>query len=50
MVYIIHFKKSRFVEDLLFYIENEVIAFPKIEIYETELAMFNVYIKSDVVI
>ena len=30
--YIIHFKKSRFVEDLLFYTENEVIALPKIEI------------------
>ena len=25
-------KKSRFVEDLLFYSKNEVIAFPKIEI------------------
>ena len=28
----IHFKKSRFVADLLFYTENEVIALPKIEI------------------
>ena len=32
MVYTAHFKKSRFVEDLLFYSKNEVIAFPKIEI------------------
>ena len=32
MVYITHFKKSRFVEDLLFYSKNEVIASPKIEI------------------
>ena len=32
MVYTAHFQKSRFVEDLLFYSKNEVIAFPKIEI------------------
>ena len=30
-VYIIHLKKSRFVEDLSFYPKNEVVAFPKIE-------------------
>ena len=28
----IQLQKSRFVEDLLFYSKNEVIAFPKIEI------------------
>ena len=32
MVYTTHFKKSCFVEDLLFYSKNEVIDFPKIEI------------------
>ena len=26
------FKKSRFVEELLFYLKNEIVAFPKIEI------------------
>ena len=31
MVKIIHLKKSRFLEDFLFYSKDEVIAFPKIE-------------------
>ena len=31
-VYIIHLKKSRFVERLLFYPKNEVTAFSKIEL------------------
>ena len=34
------FKKSHFVEDLLFYSKNDVIAFPKIEYNEIESAMF----------
>ena len=31
-VYFIHLKKSRFVEDVLFYPKNGEVAFPKIEI------------------
>ena len=38
--YFIHFKKSRFVEVVLFYPKNEVIGFPKIEINEFVSAMF----------
>ena len=31
-IYTMHLKESRFVEDVLFYLKNEVAAFPKIEI------------------
>ena len=31
-IYTMHLKGSRFVEDVLFYLKNEVAAFPKIEI------------------
>ena len=31
-VYFIHLKKSRFVDDVLFYPKNEIMAFPNIEI------------------
>ena len=40
-VYIIRLKKSRSVKNFLFYLKNEVIVFPKIEIMnEIESAMF----------
>ena len=31
-VYLIYYKKSRFIEDVLFYPNNGVMAFPKVEI------------------
>ena len=46
-VYFIHFKKSRFVEDVLFYPWNEVMAFPKIKIKWDWVSDVHVYIKSD---
>ena len=40
-IYIIRLKKSRSVKNFLFYLKNEVIVFPKIEIMnEIESAMF----------
>ena len=39
-IYNIHLKNLRFVEDVLFYPRNELIAFPKIQINGIESAMF----------
>ena len=49
-VYIIHLKKSRFVEGLSFFPKNEVIAFPKIELLWDWVGDVYVYIKSDAAI
>ena len=43
-------KKLRFVECLLFYPKNEVIAFPKIELQWDWVSDVHIYIKSDAVI
>ena len=42
--------KNRFVEDVLFYPKNEVMAFPKIDIKWDWVSDVHVYIKSDLVI
>ena len=49
-IFSIHLKNSRFVEDVLFYPENEVMAFPKIEIKWDWVSDLHVYVKSDAVI
>ena len=49
-VYCIHLTKSRFVEDVLFYPKNEVMASPKIEIKWDLVSNVPVYIKYDKVI
>ena len=49
-VYSTNFKKLRSVEVVLFYPENEVMAFPKIERKWYRVSNFHVHIKSDVVI
>ena len=43
-------KKSRLVEDVLFYPKKELMTFPKIEIKWDSVGNVHVYIKSDVVI
>ena len=48
--YVIHLKKSCFVEDVLFYPKNEVIAFTKLKIKWDRVSDVYVYIKSDAVI
>ena len=45
-----HLKESRFVEDVLFYLENEAAAFPKIETKWDWVSDVQVYIKCDAVI
>ena len=49
-IFSIHLKNSRFVEDVLFYPENGVMAFPKIEIKWDWVSDLHVYVKSDAVI
>ena len=49
-VYFIHLIKSCFVEDVLFYSKNEVMAFPKIEIKWDLVSDVHVYITFDTVI
>ena len=49
-VYFIHLKKSRFVDDVLFYPKNEIMAFPNIEIKWDWVSDVHVYIKSNAVI
>ena len=49
-IYTMHLKESRFVEDVFFYLKNEVAAFPKIEIKWDWVSDVQVYIKSDAVI
>ena len=48
--YVIHLKKSCFVEDVLFYPKNEVIAFTKLKIKWDRVSDVHVYIRSDAVI
>ena len=49
-IYTTHLKESRFVEDVLFYLENEAAAFPKIETKWDWVSDVQVYIKCDAVI
>ena len=49
-IYSIHLKNSCFAEDVLFYLRNEVMAFPKIEIDWDWVSDVHVYVKSDAVI
>ena len=49
-VYSIHLKNSCFAEEVLFYLKNEVMAFPKIEIDWDWVSDVHVYVKSDAVI
>ena len=49
-IYTTHLKESRFVEDVLFYLENEAVAFPKIETKWDWVSDVQVYIKCDAVI
>ena len=43
-VYLIYYKKSRFIEDVLFYPKNGVMAFPKVEIIWDWVSDVHVYI------
>ena len=43
-IYCIYFKKSRFVEEVLFYLKNKVVAFRKIEIKWDWVSDIHVYI------
>ena len=49
-IYLIHLKQSHFVEEVLFYPKNEVMAFPKIEIKWDLVSDVHVYITFDTVI
>ena len=49
-IYSIHLKNSCFAEDVLFYLRNEVMAFPKIEIDWDWVSDVHFYVKSDAVI
>ena len=49
-IYSIHLKNSCFAEDVLFYLKNEVMAFPKIEIDRDWVSDVHVYVKADAVI
>ena len=49
-IFSIHLKNSHFVEDVLFYPENGVMAFPKIEIKWDWVSDLHFYVKSDAVI
>ena len=50
MVYFAHLKESRFVEDVLFYPNYEVGAFPKIEVKWDWVSDIHVYGKFEAVI
>ena len=49
-IYSVHLKKSRFVEEVLFWPKNEVVAFPKVEIKWDWVSDVHVYTASDAVI